>query len=254
MPFSDFAAGPASVSPIYTASDTAHAGSGPTTSNTITVNLRTTTTAVSCTSPVFINQASTCTATVTDTAAGTVSTPAGTVLFAIVTGTGTLGTPNPCTLVSGSCSVTFTPSTGGTATVSGTYTASDTTHAGSGPSTSNTITVNLRTTSTAVSCTTPVFINQASTCTATVTDSAAGTASTPAGTVLFAIVTGTGSLGTPNPCTLVSGSCSVTFTGSAAGTATVSGTYTASDTTHAGSGPIRCNTITVNLRTTSTPL
>src|SRR6516225_6951080 len=101
-------------------------------------------------------------------------------------------------------------------------------------------------TSTAVSCTSPVFINQASTCTATVTDTAAGTASTPAGTVLFAIVSGTGTLGTPNPCTLVSGSCSVTFTGTVAGTATVSGTYTASDSVHAGSGPTTSNTITVN--------
>src|SRR2546422_167044 len=187
-----------SVSGTYLDSDTVHAGSGPSTSNTITVNKRTTSTAVSCTTPVFINQASTCTATVTDTVAGTASTPAGTVLFAIVTGTGSLGTPNPCTLVAGSCSVTFTGSAAGTATVSGTYTAFNTAPAASVHSLSLPIALPMCTTSTAVSCTTPVFINQASTCTATVSDTAAaGTASTPAGTVLFAIVTGTGSLGTP---------------------------------------------------------
>src|SRR5205809_454445 len=97
------------------------------------------------------------------------------------------------------------------------------------------VTATLRTTSTTIVCSPgTVAINQASTCTATVVDTNGAGSSTPAGSVAF---TATGPAGTfsATSCTLVSGSCSVTFTPSAAGTATISGTYTASDAVHAGS-------------------
>src|SRR5206468_1620470 len=98
-----------------------------------------------------------------------------------------------------------------------------------------------------------VAINQASTCTATVVDTSGAGSSTPAGSVAF---TRTGAAGTfsATSCTLVSGSCSVTFTPSAAGTATISGTYTPSDSVHAGSTSVTNGTVTATLRTTSTTI
>src|SRR2546425_1673674 len=81
---------------------------------------------------------------------------------------GTVGAS--CALgVSGTCTVAFTGVSAGTATVSGTY-GGDANHLGSGPTVSNTITVNKDTTSTAVSCTTPINIGRTSTCTATVNE------------------------------------------------------------------------------------
>src|SRR5207247_8808510 len=75
-----------------------------------------------------------------------------------------------CTLVSGSCSVTFTPSAAGTATISGTYTASDAAHAGSSSSGAGngSVTATLRTTSTTIVCSpSSVPIGTPSQCTAT---------------------------------------------------------------------------------------
>src|SRR5207247_7594376 len=88
-----------------------------------TVMSRSTSTTVSCApSSVVTNNGSTCTATVTDTASGTASTPTGTVKFGSSgTASGTF-TPAPsCSLVIGSCSVTFTPTGAGTDTVTGSY-------------------------------------------------------------------------------------------------------------------------------------
>src|SRR3989441_9735526 len=99
---------------------------------------------------------------------------------------------SPCTLTTvnattASCSASFNPTGQGTVIASGAYTASaaDTAHANSS-GTSNTVTVSLRQTTTTASCTpTSVAVGQLVTCTAFVKDTAAGTASTPAGTVAF---------------------------------------------------------------------
>src|SRR2546422_791704 len=244
--FTPSASGTSSITGVYASTDSIHAASTSAPSN-ITVNKRATTTAFSCTSPVVVSQASTCTATVTDTSLGTASTPTGTVSFTNSGSAGTLSAAS-CTLASGSCTVTFTGSATGTATVSGTY-GGDTVHATSGPTASNNITVNPRTTSTALACSSPVVVGQASTCTATVTDTSPAPTTTPTGTVSFTNTGSAGTLSAPS-CTLASGSCSVTFTGSATGTATVSATY-GGDSIHSGSGPTSFP-ITVNPRATST--
>src|SRR3989454_3121833 len=244
--FTPSASGTSSITGVYASTDSIHVASTSAPSN-ITVNKRATTTAVSCTSPVVVSQASTCTATVTDTSPGTASTPTGTVSFTSSGAAGTLSAAS-CTLASGSCSVTFTPSATGTATVSGTY-GGDTVHAASGPTASNNITVNPRTTSTSLTCSSPVVAGQASTCTATVTDTSPAPTTTPTGTVSFTNTGSAGTLSVPS-CTLASGSCSVTFTGTATGTATVSATY-GGDSIHSGSGPTSFP-ITVNPRATST--
>src|SRR5213596_2729762 len=258
--FTPSASGTATISGTYTASDAAHAGSSSSgaSNGSVTATLRTTSTTIVC-SPgtVAINQPSTCTATVADTNGAGATTPAGSVAFTAAGVTGSFSAAS-CTLVSGSCSVTFTPSASGTATISGTYTASDSVHAGSSSSgaSNGSITVTRRTTSTTIVCSPgTVAVNQPSTCTATVADTNGAGETTPAGSVAF---TATGLAGTfsATSCTLVSGSCSVTFTPSAAGTATISGTYTASDAAHAGSSSSGAGngTVTATLRTTSTTI
>src|SRR5438445_12985686 len=112
----------------YTSSDAANSGSGPTAGNTVTVTLRTTSTAVSCSpATVVVAQVITCTGFVKDTsAAGTASAPLGTVAF--TNGGSATGsfTGSPCTLSSvnattSSCIVTSNPTASGTLTASGTY-------------------------------------------------------------------------------------------------------------------------------------
>src|SRR3989441_723865 len=229
------------------AGDTGH-NAAPAATTTVSVTLRSTSTTVTCSSPVVISQGSTCTASVSDTSGGTTSTPAGTVSFTATGAAGTFTPATSCTLSAGSCSVTFTPSASGTSSITGVYASTDSIHAASTSAPSN-ITVNKRATTTAVSCTSPVVVSQASTCTATVTGTSLGTASTPTGTVSFTNSGPAGTLSAPS-CTLASGSCSVTFTGSATGTATVSATY-GGDSIHSGSGPTSFP-ITVNPRATST--
>src|SRR5207244_4450583 len=136
-----------------------------------------------------------------------------------------------CALVSGSCSVTFTATATGTALITGAY-GGDSTHATS-TSAAASVTVNLRSTSSAVSCTSPVVVGQASTCTATVTDTSPGTATTPTGTVTFTETGPAGSFSSTT-CALVSGSCSVSFTATTAGSAAITGAY-GGDSTHATS-------------------
>src|SRR5207245_4329114 len=157
-----------------------------------------------------------------------------------------------------SCNVTITGGTTGTIIASATYTPTDTTHSGSGPTTSNTVTVGGRSSATSVSCTpATVVVNQVITCTGFVKDTATGTPSAPGGTVAFTNGgTATGSF-TGSPCTLATvnattSSCNVTFNPTASGTVIASGTYSPTDNVHSGSGPTAGNTVTVNRRTTST--
>src|SRR5207248_1778696 len=156
------------------------------------VGQHTSATVVSCSpSSVVVNQASTCTATVSDTSTISPVTPTGTVTFA-ETGPAGSFTSTTCTLVSGSCSVTFTAMATGTALITGAY-GGDAPHDASTSATAS-VTVNLRTITTTVSCSpSSVTTGQSTTCTATTADSSPGTTSTPAGTVTFSQVGVTGS-------------------------------------------------------------
>ena len=98
----------------------------------LTVTTRTTTTTMECNpASVASGVSSSCKATVTDTNAGTVSTPTGTVGFSS-NGAGAFSPTTSCTLVAvssgiASCTVTYTPSAKGTQTITGSY-AGDATH------------------------------------------------------------------------------------------------------------------------------
>lgn len=214
-------------------------------STTLAASSRGSSATISCTGAVLAGQASTCTATVTDTSGSGTITPYGTIAF---TNTGLPGyfTPASCYLVgttaSASCSVSFTPTASGTANINAVF-AGDQAHSGSSTSSPATINASKRTSALSISCMTPVTTNQPSTCTASVTDmSSVGSPITPSGTLTFSS-TGTGSLSATS-CTLSSGSCSISFTGTAVETATVNGTY-AGDTAHTGSSsPVSTITIT----------
>ena len=243
---------------------TPHTGSNG--SFNLTVNQRPTSTVVDCEEPRTIGQASSCTATVSDTGSGTQSDPAGSVDFSRSgAGTGTFSA-STCTLVSdgaatftSSCSVTYTPTSGaGTHTVRADYNeASSAVHATSFGT--DDILVSERPTSTVVDCEEPRTIGQASSCTATVSDTGSGTQSDPAGSVDFSRSgAGTGTF-SASTCTLVSdgaatftSSCSVTYTPtSGAGTHTVRADYNeASSAVHATS--FGTDDILVSERPTST--
>src|SRR2546427_4521316 len=210
------------------------------------VGQHTTATVVNCSpSSVIVNQASTCTATVSDTSTISPTTPTGTVTFAETGPAGSFSSTS-CSLSSGSCSVTFTPAASGNALVTGTY-GGDSSHGGS-TSAAASITVDPRTTSTALVCSSPVFVNQASSCTVTVSDTSPGTTITPSGSINFTDTGAPGSFSSAT-CALVSGSCSVTFTATASGTATIAGGY-GGDTAHRASTSAGAN-VMINQRTTS---
>ncbi|TMI51028.1 PKD domain-containing protein [Candidatus Bathyarchaeota archaeon] len=213
------------------------------------VGQHTSATIVSCSpSSVIVNQASTCTATVSDTSTISPITPTGTVTFAETGPAGSFSSIS-CSLSSGSCSVTFTPTAIGNALVTGTY-GGDSSHGGSTSATAG-ITVNPRTTSTALNCSSPVVVNQASSCTATVSDTSQGASISPTGRVNFTETGVAGSFSSAT-CTLVSGRCSVTFTAIATGTATITGAYNG-DTSHDASIGSSASVI-ISRRTTSTAI
>ena len=204
-------------------------------------------TVVSCSSSsVVVNQPSTCTATVSDTSTIFPITPTGTVTFAETGPAGSFSSTT-CTLSSGICSVTFTPTATGNALVTGTY-GGDSSHSGS-TSAAASITVIPRTTSTALVCSTPVVVNQASSCTASVSDTSPGTAFTPTGSVTFNETGPAGSFSSAT-CTLASGSCSVAFTATSTGTAQITGAY-GGDAAHSTSTSAGASMI-INPRATST--
>src|SRR2546427_706818 len=200
----------------YTASDSRHAGSTSSGAGngSVTGVLRTTSTTVVCSpASVPIGQPSTCTATVVDTnGAPGVASPSGSVTFTSAGAAGTLGTPNPCTLVASAtvgtstCSVTFTPRADCLATITCAYGGSMT-HAASTSSCvgNGSVTCVLRTTSTTVFCC--FFFNDTAPTeiyTLSLHDALpiSGVAS-PSGSVTFTSAGAAGTLGTPNPCTLV---------------------------------------------------
>ena len=150
-----------------------------------------TSTALTCApNPDAIGQATTCTATVTDTAASP-TTPAGTVTFGASVNDGSFSA-STCTLApaatsgQASCSVSYTPSSTpqvpGSVTLSGAYTG-DSSHATSAGTTVLTITSGPAATATTLTCQHAPLLRDK--CTATVSDTSSGTASTPTGTVTF---------------------------------------------------------------------
>src|SRR3989441_490136 len=248
----------------YTATDGVHSNSGPATSNTVTVGTRATTTVVTCSpASVAVGQQVTCTVFFKDNISpGTASTPAGSV---VVSNNGNaVGTfsacSSPLTVVNAttaSCTATVTPSTTGSIIGSATYTPSDNVHSGSS-GTSNTVNVGgTRATVIVVTCSpASVVVGQQVTCTADVNDVAAGTRSTPVGTVSFS------NGGSATPLGAFSGTCvsfnatdsrcTATITPTSTGNIIDSSSYTATDGVHSNSGPATSNTVTVGTRATST--
>jgi hypothetical protein len=230
-----------------TADKTATMNTGP---GSITVDP--TSTAVACApASVAVGASTTCTATVTDTAM-TASTPTGSVAFT-TSGSGGSFSASSCTLSPSStagaakCSVSYKPGQvgSGTETITGAY-GGDASHAASsGPSTLTITASTLHPTSTAVACAPgSVSVGSASSCTATVKDTAASGATTPAGSVAFS-TSGSGGSFSASSCTLAAsatvgtGTCSVSYTPGQVGTGseTITGRY-GGDTTHASSsGP-----------------
>src|SRR2546425_1117111 len=228
LPFTD------TVTATYSGDSTHSAGTPAAT--TITVDKRSTSTTVTCTpnSITTTTQTSSCTATInSDASPGTGITPTGTVTFSqIGISTGAAFTGSPCTLVPGtipssaSCSVTFSSTITGTASITGAYDG-DSTHAGSVTSQGFNVQVSataLDTTTTTVSCDTMIVVGQPSLCTATVTDTSTSGATTPTGDINWVLASGSQGTGSfdSNTCTLVAGStgmtsCSVHFTGAGPG-------------------------------------
>ena len=227
--------------------DSTHQASGPT-SFVITNTKRATSTTASCNATsVPINASTSCTADVTDTSPGTKINVTGSVSWTVTAGTGGGSvSPGTCTLNGGgNCAggVSFTGTSIGTATLNGAY-GGDTDHATATGQVS--LTVTKRSTSTSLSCTSPIAIGHSTSCSASVSDTSSGTTSTPSGTVTFGGGTGTFSSAT---CSLASGSCGVTFTPSATGDHSLTASY-GGDTTHAISNT--GTTVSVTKRSSST--
>src|SRR2546425_1168878 len=204
------------------------------------VGAHSTTTDISCDAAIVINQASTCTATVTDKNTTSPSNPTGTVLFNQTTLAAGSFTSNPCTLSQGTnpvgtatCSVTLTSTAVGGAYVNASYTSSDPAlHSNSNTTSPYVILVGLRSVSVTVSCTSPVALGTLSTCNVAVADTSPGVAITPTGTLSMS-TNSTGSFG--GDCLLSgsggSASCMVTYAPTVAGGHNIMALYPG-DTNH----------------------
>jgi hypothetical protein len=201
--------------------------------------LRPTRTDVSC-GALTVGVAATCTATVSDIGAGTKTTPTGAVTWSSTAGG--IFVPNPCvlsptaTIGVASCSVSYTPSSAGSAQITANY-GGDLTHEGSEGRA--TIQVAKRPTQTSVSCEDGSFEAGGSTnCTATVSDTGGGTKTTPTGTVDWS--SDAAGAFAPDPCVLTPtatvgvASCTVVFSSTTAATHTITATY-GGDPIHEGS-------------------
>jgi hypothetical protein len=237
--YSDTVSGSPTITGAYSG-DSGNYGSTGYGSVTVT-GLSGTSTAVSCDpSSVAIGAPSDCTATVTG------SSPTGTVNWSS-SGSGTFSSDS-CTLSDGTCSVTYTPSEGGGATITASY-GGDTNNAGS----SGTFALSTATgsgkdkTSTSVSCSpSPDTVSEAITCTITVTDTGSSP-TTPTGHVAVLLsmhsslpalrTCSLSSIGVDDIATGNSASCSVTFTPRSTGTLTVRAAYLG-DSTHSASAGV----------------
>ncbi|HEY6471022.1 MAG TPA: Ig-like domain-containing protein [Candidatus Dormibacteraeota bacterium] len=245
--------------------DSAHSASSTTT--TVTAAKRSDTTGVACApASTIVGVATSCTATVSDTSAGTAITPGGTMTWTSAAGT---FSPTTCGLSAGACSTAFTPSAGhvGPETVNAAY-GGDTDHLTSSGSTS--IGVGRRTDSISADCgSSNITVYLPVTCTVSVTDTASGTTSAPTGTASWSIGTGSGQIG--SACTFGAsgdvGSCSVVFmaTSGAEGSIVLDVTYSgdvdfpgASTTVDLAAGPrtdttaITCGALETGVQATCT--
>jgi Bacterial Ig-like domain (group 3) len=197
----------------------------------VTVTKATPTISVSCTPASFIAGASTtCTASVTGG-----SGPTGTVTFASTAGS---FTGSPCTLSSGSCTVTYTSTVAAFPRITATYSGDSNNNAGT-PATT-TLTVNLASPTLGISCSPTSFTGGGSTtCTATLVGG-----SSPTGKIAFASTAGSF---TRNPCTLSSGSCTVTYTSTVAAPSRITATYSGDSNNNAVISAT--TTVTVNMAT-----
>ncbi|WP_162287757.1 Ig-like domain-containing protein, partial [Candidatus Nitrosotalea okcheonensis] len=167
------------------------------------------------------------------------SSPTGTVTFAS-NSTGSFSNAGSCTLNSAKCSVTFTPSSVGSAVITASYGGDATNAASSGQST---LTVNKVSTTTTLTLL-PSSVNVG----IPTTVSVSVTGSSPTGTVTFAS-NSTGSFSNAGSCTLNSAKCSVTFTPSSVGSAVITANYGGDATNAASSGT---SNLTVTQSTSST--
>jgi uncharacterized repeat protein (TIGR01451 family) len=186
-----------------------------------TVNKRPVSVTVACSSPVLVNQPSTCTATVSDP--GNLGRPSGTVTFSNDAGDSGTFSQASCSLPASGpneCSVIYMPTAAGDGShgITASYGGDATFLNGSG---STTVAVNKRPTTTSISCS-PMAqqVNSTMTCTATVTDvGAVGTKIPPQGTVTFWNSAGdvgafpSGATCTLNPATTTgaTNTCTVTY-------------------------------------------
>jgi hypothetical protein len=230
--YSDTASGSPTITGTYSG-DSGNYGSIGYGSVTVT-GLSVTNTAVSC-SPqsVAIGAPSDCTATVTG------SSPTGTVNWSS-SGSGTFSS-DACSLSDGTCSVTYAPSAAGGATINASY-GGDTNNAGSsGTFALSTAGSGKDKTHTSVSCNpSPDTVNEAITCTITVTDTGSSP-TTPTGRVAVLLSMDPGfpalqtcslsGIGVDDVATGNSASCTVTFTPRSTGTLIVLGAYLG-DSTH----------------------
>ncbi|HEX9612715.1 MAG TPA: Ig-like domain repeat protein, partial [Candidatus Bathyarchaeia archaeon] len=205
------------------------------TSGTITSTLRTSSIGISCPATTLVNSPAACTVTVTDTSPPPDLTPTGTITFT----TNSTGTFTTCTLsgagASATCTTSYSPTTTGTGSHKLTaYYGGDAGHYAASPNATATVTVNVRSLTSALNCQSPGTIGVATTCTVTVTDNSPGTFITPTGEV---ILTTSGSGTFTGTCTLsgttASASCSITYTpsGTAATNDLISYSYPG-DTNH----------------------
>src|SRR6266446_5653784 len=156
--------------------------------------------------------------------------------------TNSTGTFTTCTLsgagASATCTTSYSPTTTGTGSHKLTaYYGGDAGHFAASPNATATVTVNVRSLTSALNCQSPGTIGVATTCTVTVTDNSPSKFITPTGTV---ILTTSGSGTFTGTCTLsgttASASCSVTYTpgGTAASNDLISYSYPG-DTNHTAS-------------------
>jgi hypothetical protein len=211
----------------------------------LAVGTRTTTVSVTCPSSAIVGQRVICKATVADTDTAPKVTPMESVTFATDSTGKFIPATAECALLPAaaeepsSCTVEYEATELGTGThkISATY-AGDTAHAASSGETN--LAVTARSTTVSVDCGTGVAVSQPAACTATVTDTAGGEASSPTGTVTFESDTSGGKFAPAGECSLTAlsppaqSSCKVEYTPGQLGSGkhTITATY-GGDAAHA---------------------
>ena len=195
----------------------------------ITVTQSPTSTVASCVpSTVSVGASTLCTATVSG------YNPGGSVTFSQLSGTAStsLSTPVVCTLSSGICQIFVSASGVGGANIVATYSGDQNNFASSGPAT---LTVSPTASTTTVVCNpATLVVGQSTTCTATVSGYS------PTGVISWQSSDRSGTFSS-NPCTLSSGTCSVSYTPSSSATITASYLGDLNNQGSAGSSSITAN-------------